>query len=386
MRQIYGVIATLIAAHASTVEARYYRYYLDPSRAEEILAHVTLKPRLMNSDWLKIIGDFKEDSYEIVHGDNLWNLSRTKFRDPWLWRKVWQVNSFLTNPHQLEVGQLLKFYHESDQTDSAIRVPIVKLKPSGAVSDLDSDEFVSPTIKNKFTVKFLLLNEEKTYGKTTGSYGASRHFSPLEDIYLSLEGVENPKVGQRFAVVRPDRELKDPTNIDAPSLGVLVRVLGEIQITALGQSKAKARVTRHFDAIRRGDLLVDPSANIELNTFERPPENLVARVVMGEVPEQNYFVQGTMVVLNKGIDDGMKAGYLFKVYRDQDPYTKSRLTVESDFKAELQIVHASRLSSIGYIVRNQDVVEAGDAVVPTQAFEDPPEPAPFRSLEPIEIE
>src|SRR5580765_8140408 len=80
---------------------RRYRLYIDASRAEEIFAGITLKKPLEDDKWLTLLGDRRDDIYTVVEGDTLWDISHKEFKDPYLWRKLWQTNPAITNPHEI---------------------------------------------------------------------------------------------------------------------------------------------------------------------------------------------------------------------------------------------------------------------------------------------
>jgi hypothetical protein len=91
-----------------------------------------------------------------------------------------------------------------------------------------------------------------------------------------------------------------------------------------------------------------------------------------------------MILLDKGANDGVKNGFLFRVYTDVDPYSQRTDTLPPDFKGEVQVISVGRLSSVGYIVRNTNVLVAGDVLVPTKDFPNPA-PPPVKAHEILEI-
>ncbi len=52
----------------------------------------------------------RSQSYLIQKGDNLWNISRTFFGDPFFWPKIWSLNaSDILNPHEINEGHGIQF-------------------------------------------------------------------------------------------------------------------------------------------------------------------------------------------------------------------------------------------------------------------------------------
>jgi LysM domain len=355
-----------------------YKYTLDPAHAEEILAGLAGRPRLYNDEWLSIIGPRKMESYTVARGDNLWNISRRVFGNPFLWRKLWEVNPFLTNPHELTSGVLLKYYQEGADRDIAskpepIRIPLIKLVPNakGKLNDLDNDSYINPDLKNRFLTPYLVLTpEDPILGEVSGAYTEHAWIGELDPLYVKRYD-KDLKPGETYAIAHEEKQLFDKTQTGSPFLGKLVRVVGELKIIEEGLSFYKAEVTTIMSRIKRGDLIIPKQKVAQWSVFVEPPNELQARIVMGEEPDYRYFAQGQIVVLNKGTADGMKEGYSFRVWREVDPNTEKDAGVEPISKGDIQIIYSGQLSSLGFIVRNTMPLEIGDTLVPRQAFTTP---------------
>lgn len=373
----------VVSAHARPYQRR-YKYYLDANRAEEILAGIGTRQRLYDDEWLGILGtERKNQTYTVNKGDTLWSISRNIVTDSFLWRKFWQMNPFLTNPHELEVGQILQLYNEQGD-EAAIRIPLIKLLPGGA-NDLDADSFVNIDIKNKFHPKLMVVDDDSVMGEITGGYTEKEAFGNHDEFYLYFYEGGNVKAGDIYSIVRYERSLADNTQPGAPTIGNLARLLGEVKVTQAGEELFRAEIKSMFYPIRRGDKIIPFQAPIRPSALLKAPDELEVRVVMGEDTERKAFGQGELILLNKGSSDGMRAGFFFRVYRDVDPFTRRRRDVEPSYKGEVQIVQASELSAVGYITRNEDPIFIGDTLVAAQSFPDPP-PSPLKNRDPVEID
>ncbi len=356
------------------------KYYLDASRAEETLAGL-VRPRLMREKWLDLIGGRENQTYTIRRGDTLWGISSKQFGDPFLWRKLWQVNDYLANPHEINSGQLLKYYREGSDAppERIIRIPLVKLSPGGA-TELESDTIFASPLRNRYHPPLVVARDQDFLGEISGGYTVQETFAELDEIYLDLYNAEQVHIGDQFAVARFDRELMEKAEAGAPMVGSLMRLVGEVQITGLGENLMKAEIIRMIGNIQRGDKLINLQKAVKWSAIFNPPDNFTCRVVVGEQPMRKIFGQGDLVLLNKGSDDGMKQGFLFRIFRDTDPRTESARDVEPDFSGEVQVVYVSEVSSIGYILRNKVPVFIGDTLIANQLFADPP-PPPKRQLQ-----
>jgi hypothetical protein len=95
---------------------------------------------------------------------------------------------------------------------------------------------------------------------------------------------------------------------------------------------------------------------------------------MGDESSKNFISQGELVILNKGLSHGMKAGYLFKVFQDTDPLKETRDNVMPISKGEVRVVYAGDESSIGVVNRAKDPLRVGDSLVSFPELPDRPVP------------
>ena len=48
-------------------------------------------------------------SYKVVLNDTLWSISKSLFGTGFFYSKIWSLNPYITNPHQIEPGMVLTF-------------------------------------------------------------------------------------------------------------------------------------------------------------------------------------------------------------------------------------------------------------------------------------
>ena len=63
---------------------------------------------------LQVRGDHPE-SYTVVRGDTLWDISERFLNDPWVWPKLWKVNPQIRNPNLIYPGDTIRFSYEDGQ-------------------------------------------------------------------------------------------------------------------------------------------------------------------------------------------------------------------------------------------------------------------------------
>ena len=361
-----------------------YKYTIDPSRAEEILAGVTLRPPMFQEDWGKQLGDLKEKTYRIRRGDSMWSISKRMLGDAFLWRKLWQENEVFANPHEIEVGKLLTYYH-AGRGLASIEIPVIKLRPGGNATDLEEDSVATNPFKQNYGVGYLVVTGDEFLGEVTGSYSEKEGMSVDDDIYVAMFNKELVKVGDKYAIVHEEKAFKEVSNTKVPFDGTLARIVGEIRVQSIGVDLVRAEVIRVRMGIERGDKIVPLNAVQAIPGTTYPPNDLTVKIVMGEEPAHGILSHGQLILLNKGSEEGVQLGHLFKAIRDTDPKVKRKEIVEPDSKGEVQVVQVFKTASIGYIRQSKEPINVGEELVAYQTIPDIPKP-PKRELETIGID
>jgi hypothetical protein len=373
-----------------------YRYTLNPNNAEQVLATLAKRPRLMDQQWLDIVGEHRDDNYTVLQGDSLWAISKRVLNNPFLWRKLWEENPELSNPHELTVGAQLSYYHPlilrkpaSDAEPAAKPIPVIKLTKAGMAStiDIDEDSFVNRDVKNRSQNRFMVLadDDDQIIAELTGAYSLGDVIAPTAALYIDTYDDLDFKEGQRFTVIHLEREIKDTSQDGSPVLGNLYTIVANISSVEKGAELWRMQIDEMFTSVTRGDLVIPYVDPVKWTTSMEPPNKLQARVLGGEDPDYRLFGQNQLVLLSKGSKDGMKEGFLFRVWRDTDPTTESKNGVEPISKGDVRVIFAGPTASVGLILRNTEPLEVGDTVVPCQVFTNPPEP-PQKDLSVIEID
>ncbi len=357
--------------------------FLNMMNIEEALTTIANRPRLVEDEWLNIVGDRKEGTYKVQRGDTLWSISTKEFGDPKLWRKLWQVNKYLSNPHDLEVGQILKYYMEGDkmvdgpntlpdnaETTPELRIPFVKLLPERASGgfDLDLDSVYQKNLNNQFRPPILILTDKELLGEISGAYSERDGLNEHDEVWLNIWVPETMRIGDRYAIARFERPIRDTTVFARPIIGNLLRRIGELKIVGFGEKLVRAEIVNLAGIVRRGDSIVAMPKVVPIGQLFNPPPELTARLIGGDNEDARSYNQGEFVVVNRGKSDGLKDGYFFRVYRELDPKVNRADGVEPTFKGEVQIVYTGDAASVGLVLRNKDPLVSGENLIPAQSF------------------
>lgn len=111
-----------------------------------------VEKKIPADEWNELATAAKVDKYVVQEGDWLWKISKNLFGSGFYYSKIWSMNPQITNPHEIEPGQILVFSTGSEesfpkvsfgsfdsQTPEDTKVAGVKVASSGAFSNYGED-------------------------------------------------------------------------------------------------------------------------------------------------------------------------------------------------------------------------------------------------------
>lgn len=295
-------------------------------------------------------------SHNVRSGDTLWDISAYYFADPWSWPKVWGLNPEIADPHWIYPGNVVRLRDGGDatgQTPQNNRVAMKTSSPEGYA--LRQHAYVD-------------IDELKHAGMVDGSTDAKSLLATGDSIYITYEDGKLPKVGTRLTIYKNPKEIKR----DGKAIGAYVEVTGELVVSfARDGKRARAEVVRSMDAIERGMLVGPLKLKFEPVTPVANQQKLAGSVL--EVLGPDFLIgANAAVIIDKGSNDGVKAGNRFLVIRRGDAYKRVMSPGgnvgqdDDEYPAraigEVMVLEAGKSSCIGVVTFSVLEFEPGDHV------------------------
>lgn len=260
-------------------------------------------------------------TYTVVKGDTLWDISSRFLKDPWVWPELWQVNPQIANPHLIYPGDVLTLYFIDgrpmlrvdrpgmpDETRGKT-YPTVKLSPQ--VRELSLDEAV-PTIPLDAIRSFLsrprvvsegeLEKQPYVVAQTEDRLASGAGYS------FYARGIKEEEAVPEYVLVRAGQKYVDPDTDEV--LGYEALYLGEAQMTRYGDP-SKLYVTESNREILRGDRLMPrEDERLQYHYLPRSPEGEVNGKIIAVMDGVAQIGQYQVVVLNLGRQENMEPGHV----------------------------------------------------------------------------
>ncbi len=281
------------------------------------------------------------DTYTVVRGDTLWDISAKFLAKPWLWPEIWQANPQVRNPHLIYPGDVLNL--------SFINGPRLSLQPR---VHREGDAVAAiPLADLRMFLKDMRVMDSNAVSAApyvVGLEEARLRGAVGQNLYVrGLQG----EAGQRWAIVRPTHvfrgfEQDDPGDaehgivshtldsnaamVNAPwrenkrndghwgrgeDLGVEVSVIGTAETLRMGDPSTLLLLNSTME-IRSGDRVM-PVDDTPYDPYYYPhaPTNVPASArVIGFADALDAVGSRQVVMLSVGARDGVDNGQTFAVY------------------------------------------------------------------------
>ena len=342
------------------------------------------------------------DSYTVKRGDTLWAISGLFLKSPWRWPELWGMNmQEVRNPHLIYPGQHLVL--EKDGGMARLRVaqgptgadaPLETVRVSPRVRIQPLSDTGIPTLQPHLIEPFL---DEPIIVAADAFEQAPRIVAAPEDRVLMTRGDRAyargrngtpfvPKVPGRveqYRVFRTAKPLKDPAN--GAILGYEAQYLGGAELVR-GEGTTPERnwrggtdqvvvpatidITRAKEEIRVGDrLLPEPPRALVSYVPHAPVQPVSGRIVSVYGNAVALAGQNQVVVVDKGIADGVEIGHVFAILKAgarvddrSQPGERSNLKLPDERNGLLMVFRPFEHLSYALILEITDKVSIGDRI------------------------
>lgn len=190
-----------------------YIFHVGKEEKELLTIAEAIGSKIPDNEWNETVTKAQVSTYTVVRGDWLFKISKRLFGSGFYYPKIWSLNPFITNPHEIEPGMILTFSTGNSMDPPEIRLGQfskedyigVRDKTSGRLADLPKDQRPAWLKKksdlkkggayfqyaNGVTVEDLdRLNQEQVGAREYLDYQP-----PKADLYLQIPDSEYDQVG-----------------------------------------------------------------------------------------------------------------------------------------------------------------------------------------------
>lgn len=169
-----------------------------------------------DSEWFKMMEGVEQQTHIVKPKDTLWSISKIYFGDGFFWSKLWSVNSRITNPHLIFVGDQIHF-----TVGGPSRPPTINIKKGEGLTSVEEDDGEGEDEGG--------LEEVADEGsiEVTPAQRKSQPIPPIFANSVDLREVKPPK-REVTVVPRPVREINTVITLTSDILSEPPKVFGTI--------------------------------------------------------------------------------------------------------------------------------------------------------------
>ncbi len=319
--------------------------------------------------------------YTIIRHDTLWDISKRFLKDPFKWPYLWKLNPYIKNPDLIYPGDVVKIVplsvqggaYEPPAEFDVSSLPVVDLsRKEGAVVVLEPEEKPAPKPEKPKGPSFggPMLEREgfisKAEFKSSGAIMKARDNKILltsgDEVFLSFRDDSALREGARYTVFQKGALITHP--VTGKRLGHMIEILGTLVVTKT-DGVPEGRIERSYAEIEAGARLVP---------YRESPREV--RIKVSAVPLDGYVIaslsgnknlaKGDILYIDKGSEDGVEQGRLFKVTRElgtaRDPLTGRKVQLPPEEIGSVVVVEPSAHTSSCIVIRSTKSILAGDSV------------------------
>lgn len=183
----------------------------DVGREEKELLEVAKKMqgKIPENEWTEIADSSPVKTYTVVSGDWLWKISQRLFGSGFFYAKVWALNPYITNPHEIEPGMVLSFTTGTSSDLPQIRVGDLAQRPmaTGAAGDAEFNQWGDEAKPNWINERERLKDEGVFVQYATGETEADLQEASEFGLIKEYEAYEPPRPD--FEIIVPEDQYDD---------------------------------------------------------------------------------------------------------------------------------------------------------------------------------
>lgn len=284
------------------------------------LSIFVLLASLLFSGWLHAAVELNDDVpevYVVKKGDTLWGISGMYLQEPWLWPELWDVNPQIDNPHLIYPGDELYLVWIDGQPRLRLRRGRdVKLDPTMRVSALDLAIPVIPLDEiGAFLKRHRILDADEINNSAYVVSGDQGHLLSTPGDIIYGRGYF-PEGERAYGIFRPGDTYRDPFTEEL--LGYQAQDIGNAKLLTSNDAPiTELQINRVTEEVRNADRLLPLRERVLDATFQpRAPETEIKDGYMIAVDGGVTQIGTTdIVVLNKGMRDGLEVGHVLAIYQ-----------------------------------------------------------------------
>lgn len=312
------------------------------------------------------------ERYTVKQHDTLWDISQRYTDDPWQWPEIWYQNSQIENPHLIFPGDVIGLVSINGESRVTVTTRgaasrTVKLQPSARIEPIDSAIPAIPQDAIRGFLRHHQVTTEEQLAKAprviAGREGRSMMGS---DDTIYARGKFGETIPASYGVFRRGQVYRDPKTNEV--LGLEALEIGQAEVQAKDNDILTLKLTHTNQQVAAGDLLLPTEDRSLVSSYlPKPPSKVVDGQILAVSGGVSQIGQYDVVVLNRGIRDGLDTGSVLAVNKTGtvifDRVVGEKVRLPDEQAGSLMVFRAYDKMSYGLVMRATQAMRVGDKIL-----------------------
>ena len=265
------------------------------------------------ADPLNIKSDAPE-TYTVVKGDTLWDISGKYLEKPWRWPELWEGNPQIANPHLIYPGDVISLHYIDGQPRLGINRArgVVKLSPKVRATPIDT---AIPVIPVEAIQQFLrnpsILDDATIENGPYVISGQEGHIRAAHGDRVYVVGLTD-SANKSYRVYNQGEAIKDP--VTGAHLGYEGIFVGDAKLDTFGDPSTLL-MTSSAREVAIGDFVVVKEGDDALtDIYPKVPDQQLTGRVLEILDGVGVFGRFQTVIINLGASDGLVRGHVLSAF------------------------------------------------------------------------
>jgi hypothetical protein len=320
------------------------------------------------ADTLEIKGDAPQ-SYTVVKGDTLWDISGKYLEKPWRWPELWEGNPQIVNPHLIYPGDTISLYYVDGKPQLGINRAhgLSKLSPKIRSTPLDDAIPVLPLgAVQQFILKLNLLDKATIDSSPYVIRGEEGRIVATQGHRIYVKGLSDTG-DKNYQIYHPGDPINDPAT--GQVIGYESIFAGDATLDKIGDPSTLLvnAITREITV---GDIaLPRDKESILTDYYPKVPDKQLDGQILDIIGGTGIFGRFQSVVINLGTSDGLERGHVLSVFNKGEtvldtvsPARKDTVTLPDERSGSVIVVDAYENLSYAFVVESRQHMRVLDEI------------------------
>lgn len=271
--------------------------------------------------------DDHPQTYYVKEGDTLWDIASKFLNNPWQWPELWHVNEEIGNPHLIYPGDVIKLRYDDngepqltvergDHGRMAEAGGVVKLSPKAREVPLDTAIPAIPlgTIQAFLKDGLVVTREEIAEAPyVVGGQDGRIAFGQGDRVYARDPVGQWNDLVQSYGFYQVGEEYVDPETNEILGYEALEVGLGQVADHD-GEVLTLDVVASSQDIRIRDRIFTTRERKVQSIFYPTAPDKKIEARIIRFFGRVSSVARNDVVVINKGVRDGLKAGDVLEVF------------------------------------------------------------------------